>query len=87
MTDHECTFVEEQEPSGRLILGPCLECGVAAIEAMADRKDRIAQLEAVVEAQEAYIADLVAGDTSPEAGLRYQRRYDALAALEQKETP
>jgi hypothetical protein len=29
---HDCTFVEEQEQSGRLILGPCLECGLPAME-------------------------------------------------------
>ena len=32
--EHECTFVEEQEPSGRLILGPCLSCGLPAMEAI-----------------------------------------------------
>jgi hypothetical protein len=31
---HECRFVEEQEPSGRLILGPCLVCGLSALDAM-----------------------------------------------------
>lgn len=34
MTDHECVFVEEQEPSGRLVLPPCIVCGVAAMDAL-----------------------------------------------------
>lgn len=39
-TDH--TFPEEREPSGRLILAPCLTCGLPAMEAMADLKRRLA---------------------------------------------
>jgi len=35
VTDHEHTFAEEQEPSGRLILTPCLTCGMSALDAMA----------------------------------------------------
>lgn len=31
---HECVFVEEQEPSGRLILPPCLVCGLTALDAL-----------------------------------------------------
>jgi hypothetical protein len=31
---HECRFVEEQEPSERLILSPCLICGVSAMDAL-----------------------------------------------------
>lgn len=31
---HECVFAEEQEPSGRLILGPCLTCGYSAMDAL-----------------------------------------------------
>ncbi len=31
---HECRFVEEQEPEGRLVLGPCLTCGLSAMDAM-----------------------------------------------------
>jgi hypothetical protein len=34
MSDHEHRFVEEREPSGRLILGPCLVCGMSALDAM-----------------------------------------------------
>ncbi len=38
---HECVFVEEQEPSGRLILPPCLVCGVTAMDALDQlRRDR-----------------------------------------------
>jgi hypothetical protein len=32
--EHECLFPEEQEEGGRLILAPCLTCGVAALEAL-----------------------------------------------------
>ena len=35
---HECLFPEEEEPSGRLILTPCLTCGVAAVDAIAKLK-------------------------------------------------
>ncbi len=34
MIEHECNFVEEREPEGRLILGPCIECGIPAAEAI-----------------------------------------------------
>lgn len=39
---HECVFPEEQEPSGRLILCPCLTCGASAMDGLADaiRKNR-----------------------------------------------
>lgn len=32
--NHECVFVEEQEPNGRLVLPPCLECGLTAMDAL-----------------------------------------------------
>ena len=38
-------FVEEEEPSGRRILGPCLLCGLAAgdaLEALKAERDRLA---------------------------------------------
>lgn len=35
---HECLFPEEQEPSGRLILAPCLTCGTPAVDAIAKLK-------------------------------------------------
>ena len=37
-TDHEHTFAEEREPSGRLIAVPCLECGLSAFDAMTQAK-------------------------------------------------
>lgn len=41
--NHEHTFAEEQEPSGRLIVIPCLECGMPAFEAMKQSKDELAK--------------------------------------------
>lgn len=32
--EHECVFVEEQEPNGRLILPPCIVCGYTAMDAL-----------------------------------------------------
>jgi hypothetical protein len=32
--DHEHVFVEEQEPEGRLILPPCILCGLTAMDAI-----------------------------------------------------
>lgn len=32
--EHECVFIEEQEPSGRLILPPCIICGLTALDAL-----------------------------------------------------
>lgn len=46
MTSHECVFVEEQEPSARLILTPCLVCGTTAMDALDQLRrdvDRLAQ--------------------------------------------
>lgn len=34
MTEHECVFVEEQESSGRLVLPPCIVCGLTAMDAL-----------------------------------------------------
>lgn len=39
VTEHECVFVEEQEPSGRLILPPCIVCGLAAMDALEQMKE------------------------------------------------
>lgn len=42
MTDtHECRFVEEREPSGRLVLGPCLVCGLTAMDALAQQREAL----------------------------------------------
>lgn len=51
MSVHECVFPEEQEPSGRLILAPCLACGFSAMDALA-------QLRADVEMWSATAAGL-----------------------------
>lgn len=32
--EHEHFFAEEQEPNGRLILSPCLSCGLTALDAL-----------------------------------------------------
>lgn len=32
--DHEHIFVEEQEPGGRLVLPPCILCGLTAMDAL-----------------------------------------------------
>ncbi len=34
MTEHECVFVEEQEPTGRPILPPCIVCSTTAMDAL-----------------------------------------------------
>jgi len=39
--DRECTFAEEREPSGRLVLGPCLGCGTPAMTALAEAKRNV----------------------------------------------
>jgi hypothetical protein len=36
---HECVFVEEEEPSGRLILPPCIVCGCTAMDAVIQLRD------------------------------------------------
>lgn len=41
IAEHECVFVEEQEPSGRLILPPCLVCGITAMDALAEMELRL----------------------------------------------
>lgn len=44
---HEHVFVEEREPSGRLVLPPCLLCDMAAFEALSrlrDERDRATPL-------------------------------------------
>lgn len=44
MSEHECVFVEEQEPSGRLVLPPCIVCGTTAMDAL----DQLREWEASV---------------------------------------
>lgn len=33
-SEHDCVFVEEEEPTGRLVLPPCLICGLTAMDAL-----------------------------------------------------
>ena len=42
--EHTCTFVEEREPSGRLIVGPCLGCTKPAFSALADAQATVEAL-------------------------------------------
>lgn len=43
--NHECLFVEEQEPNGRLIIGPCIECELPAAEAINIARKKIEALK------------------------------------------
>lgn len=36
---HEHVFVEEQEPEGRLVLPPCILCGLTAMDALIQLRD------------------------------------------------
>ena len=46
---HECVFVEEQEPSGRLVLPPCVVCGYSAMDALSQlRAARMGWMTATV---------------------------------------
>lgn len=47
--EHEHQFVEEQESSGRLVLAPCLTCGLTAADAIAAASSRFVQINAFVE--------------------------------------
>lgn len=42
MIECDHTFAEEREPSGRLILTPCLSCGMSAMDAMSALKAELA---------------------------------------------
>ena len=41
--EHEHTFIEEREPSGRLIAIPCLQCGLSAFDALVQAKNEMAE--------------------------------------------
>lgn len=41
---YECNFVEEQEEDGRLIVGPCIVCGIPALTYMQNMEDEGARL-------------------------------------------
>lgn len=42
--DHDHVYVEEQEPSGRLVLPPCIICGLPAMEALAQAAAELDEL-------------------------------------------
>lgn len=46
-------------------------------------KQKNERLREAVDAAQDFIADLHANDTSPDAGMRYQRYYDARSALDE----
>jgi hypothetical protein len=46
---HEHQFVEEQEPSGRLILAPCLVCGLTGGDAIATASERLRQINGFID--------------------------------------
>lgn len=51
--EHRHLFGEEQEPSGRLILVPCLRCGMSALDGMAQLIAQRDQLKEEARASEA----------------------------------
>jgi hypothetical protein len=61
---HECVFVEEQEPSGRLILPPCIVCGMTAMDSLNELRHHAAGDEW------APFADLLEGGDLPAFGYR-----------------
>lgn len=90
MGTHECVFPEEQEPSGRLILAPCLVCGCTALDALEQLRAGAARSDRITVPRE-LLADLVRaavyangrGITDPE--VVYAAR-DLLARWDEKET-
>lgn len=46
---HEHQFVEEQEPSGRLVLAPCLVCGMSGGDAIAIASGRLLQINGFID--------------------------------------
>lgn len=81
---HECSFPEEREPSGRLILAPCLICGLSALDAMKLVKDRLAAAEARAgEAESKYAVREAFWEADLALAKRYLAERDsAQAALE-----
>lgn len=47
--EHEHFFAEEQEPNGRLILSPCLSCGLTALDALEGTKRERDALQSVID--------------------------------------
>lgn len=62
--EHECVFVEEQEPSGRLILPPCIVCGLSALDSLNQLRHHAAGDEW------APFADMLEADDVPTFGYR-----------------
>ena len=58
MSEHECNFVEEQEPEGRLILTPCIECGVSAADAIKDAKSQLSEFQSRIASLEQVVREL-----------------------------
>lgn len=44
MAYHDCAFIEEREPSGRIIVGPCIVCGKSASAALATLRTEFEKL-------------------------------------------
>lgn len=61
VNEHECNFVEEQEPEGRLNLGPCIECGIPALEAIKRADLELSKLRALCRE----MAEVVCSNTCP----------------------
>lgn len=67
--EHECVFVEEQEPNGRLILPPCIVCDFTAMDALAQFESdlRIARYTTDEMASEIVAAFKLLGVEEPDA--------------------
>ena len=59
MKTHECVFPEEKEPSGRLILASCLDCGYSAMDAMTRLKERVAEQAKDMKDYEEHITEIL----------------------------
>ena len=75
MSEHKCVFVEEREPSGRLIVGPCLECNLSAFDALKQaRQAAIAEVVRTIRARgNVYMRDCQAKDAT---GKKYRDPYE-----------
>ncbi|MGK0740451.1 hypothetical protein ACSHWG_00980 [Leucobacter sp. Z1108] len=72
MSEHECVFVEEEEPSGRKILVPCLTCGYPGMDALEQLRDDVAMwsrtAKDIVKEMRALAEDFNANGNSRELG-------------------
>lgn len=57
---HEHWFPEEMEPTGRLILAPCLVCDLPALDAIAGAKRELVSLTAALDQLQAKVDELCA---------------------------